>query len=584
MKARALKYISFFFSSIALCLGIFDFGFAQDAQTLKIINTSYPLLLIGIIIGIPVKYIVNFENYQKVRTWIVEITLWLFYVILLFTVPFASFASDSFSIWTNPKIVLFLAFSLSFVREVSELKLNWRYQRANPAVIFVLSFAVLILAGSLLLMLPNATHSGIGFTNALFTSTSAVCVTGLTVLDTGTYFTLFGQAIIMILIQLGGLGIMTFTSFFAYFFLGGASYQNLLLLGNFTSENKISEVLGTLKKILVFTFLAEGVGMLFIYLHVKNMVIPGGTNAVFFSMFHSISAFCNAGFSTLSNSFYDVGFRFNYSLHFIIALLFIIGGLGFPVIINLYAWFRYYVGNAMRRFYKRKGDFYRANVIALNTKLVLYTTLGLLVLGTFVFWGLEYNNTLAQHSGAGKLMTAFFAAATPRTAGFNTIDTALMGVPALMFVVFLMWIGASPASTGGGIKTSTFALAFLNAISMAKGKNRVELNKRQIKQSSLRRSFAFVFLSLFFIGLVIFVITVVEPDKKATDLIFEVFSAFSTVGLSRGITGDLSSWGKYVIILTMFVGRIGALTFLSSLLKKVKHKTYQYPTEGVLIN
>ncbi len=563
---------------------MFDFGFGQDAATLKIINTSYPILLIGIIIGIPIKYIVNFKDYQKIRIWVIEIVLWLFYVILLITIPFASFASDSFSLWTNPKILLFLAFLLSFARELSELKLNWRYQRTNPAVIFVLSFALLILAGSLLLMLPKSTHSGISFTNAFFTSTSAVCVTGLAVVDTGTYFTLFGQVIIMILIQLGGLGIMTFTSFFAYFFLGGSSYQNLLLLGNFTSEKKISEVMGTLKKILVFTFLAEGIGMLLIYLHVKNMDIPGDTNAVFFSMFHSISAFCNAGFSTLSSSFYDVGFRFNYSLHLVIALLFIIGGLGFPVIINLYVWFRYYVGNGMQRFYKGKGVFYRANVITLNTKLVLYTTLGLLVVGTLVFWGLEYTNTLAQHSGAGKLMTAFFAAATPRTAGFNTIDTALMGVPALMFVIFLMWIGASPASTGGGIKTSTFALAFLNAISLAKGKNRVELNKRQIQQSSLRRSFAFVFLSLFFIGLVIFAITILEPDKKATDLIFEVFSAFSTVGLSRGITGDLSTGGKYVIILTMFIGRIGALTFLTSLLKKMKHKTYQYPTEGVLIN
>ncbi len=563
---------------------MFDFGFGQDAPTLKIINTSYPILLIGIIIGIPIKYIVNFKSYQKVSIWIIEIILLLFYVILLVTVPFASFASDSLRIWTNPKILLFVAFLLSFAREVSEVKLNWRYQRTNPAVIFVLSFALLILAGSLLLMLPNATHSGISFLNALFTSTSAVCVTGLTVLDTGTYFTLFGQTIIMILIQLGGLGIMTFTSFFAYFFLGGASYQNLLLLGDFTSENKISEVLGTLKKILVFTFLAEGIGMLIIYLHVKNMAIPGDTNAVFFSMFHSISAFCNAGFSTLSNNFYDIGFRFNYSLHFTIALLFIIGGLGFPVIINLYAWFRYYVGNGVQRLYTHKRVFYRANVINLNTKLVLYTTLGLLVLGTLVFWGLEYNNTLAQHSGAGKLMTAFFAAATPRTAGFNTIDTALMGVPALMFVIFLMWIGASPASTGGGIKTSTFALAFLNAISLAKGKNRVELNKRQVQESSLRRSFAFVFLSLVFISLAILLLTIVEPGKNATDLIFEVFSAFSTVGLSHGITSDLSMLGKYVIIVTMFIGRIGALTFLSSLLKKIRHKNYQYPSEGVLIN
>ncbi|SMO45277.1 potassium uptake protein, TrkH family [Saccharicrinis carchari] len=584
MKFKALKYLGFFFSSMAMCLIVFDFGFSQKLDLLLAINTAYPILLGGIIVGVPIKYIVNFKNYQKVRIWLIEITLWLFYVGVMVVVPFGSLVSDSFSTWANPKIILFFAFALSFVREASELKLNWRYQRTNPAIIFVLSFALLILVGSLLLMLPKATHSDISFTNALFTSTSAVCVTGLTVVDTGSYFTVFGQVIILILMQLGGLGIMTFTSFFAYFFLGGSSYQNLLLLGDFTNENKISKVLSTLKKILVFTLLAEGVGVVLIYLHVKDMTLPGDTNTIFFSLFHAVSAFCNAGFSTLSNSFFEIGFRFNYSLHFVIALLFIVGGLGFPVIINLYAWCRYYIGNGLQRFYKRKGVFYRANVLTLNSKLVLYTTFGLLLVGTLIFWALEYNNTLAQHRGFGKLLTAFFAAATPRTAGFTTIDTAMMGVPAMMFVVFFMWIGASPASTGGGIKTSTFALAFLNAISLAKGKSKVELNKREIQDSSLRRSFAFVFLSLFFIGLVILLITVVEPDKKAHDLIFEVFSAFSTVGLSRGITGDLSIWGKYLIISTMFIGRIGALTFLTSLLKKIKQKNNEYPTEGVLIN
>ncbi|MBN1970814.1 MAG: ATPase, partial [Candidatus Delongbacteria bacterium] len=394
----------------------------------------------------------------------------------------------------------------------------------------------------------------------------------------------FGQSVIMVLIQLGGIGIMTFTSFFAYFFMGGTSYHNLILLGALTSENKISKVLGTLKKILFFTLLVEAFGFVLIYFNLKFNTLPTHQNIVFFSVFHTVSSFCNAGFSTLSDSFYDINFRFNYLLHITIALLFIIGGLGFPVIINVYAWIKHVLINRILRLNKRREVLHKAHVFSLNTKLVLYTTLILLIAGTLSFLILEFNNTLAEHKGLGKIITAFFGAVTPRTAGFNTIDTAAIRIPTLMFIVLLMWIGASPASTGGGIKTSTFALAVLNVIHLARGKNKVELNRRQIPENSLMRSFSFVFLSLFLIGMVIFFLLISEPDKQATDLIFEAFSAFSTVGLSRGITGDLSVAGRYIIILAMFVGRVGALTFLASFLRKSTNKMFQYPTEGILIN
>ncbi|MBN1925980.1 MAG: ATPase, partial [Prolixibacteraceae bacterium] len=227
---------------------------------------------------------------------------------------------------------------------------------------------------------------------------------------------------------------------------------------------------------------------------------------------------------------------------------------------------------------------HQAHAFSLNTKLVLYTTLILLIIGTVMFYSLEYRNTLAEHKGIGKLITAFVGAATPRTAGFNTVDTSAISIPTAMFIILLMWIGASPASTGGGIKTSTFALAILNTVSLVRGKDKVELNRRQIPEISIRRSYAFMFLALFFIGMATFLLFKSEPEKKASDLIFEVFSAFSTVGLSRGITDDLSITGKYIITLTMFIGRIGALTFLSSFMRKSTGKLFKYPTEGILIN
>ncbi len=559
---------------------LFDVGYDQGAKTLKLLNHSYFVYLLGIILFIPVKYIVDFKSFQKLRIWIIDLVLWGFYNYLLVSVPFTELSSGS----AYYKIWLFLAFSISLIREISGLQLNLRYKHANPATIFIMSFALLIAAGTLLLMLPRATHSGIRFIDAFFTSTSAVCVTGLIVVDTGSYFTIFGQTIIMTLIQLGGIGIMTFTSFFAYFFMGGSSYQNLLLLGNLTNESKISEVIRTLKKILFFTFLVEIMGFVLIYININSLTDLKHADTLFFSAFHTISAFCNAGFSTLSNSFYDIDFRFNYFLHSTIALLFIIGGLGFPVIFNLYTWVKQWFINRLLRLNKRREKLYQAHVFSLNTKLVLYTSLFLLIIGTLLFYALEYNNTLAEHNGIGKLITAFFGAATPRTAGFNTVDTSLISIPTLMFVLLLMWIGASPASTGGGIKTSTFALAILNVISLIRGKSKVELNRRQIPEISIRRSYAFMFLALFIIGLATFILFKTDPEKQTTDLIFEVFSAFSTVGLSRGITADLSDAGKYIITMTMFIGRVGALTFLSSFIRKSTGTLFQYPTEGILIN
>ncbi len=575
-----MKYGALLFSIIAFLTILFDIGFNQETKTQQIVNYSYFVYLLGIILAIPLKYIAVFESFQKLKIWIIELILWSFYNYLLFSIPFSELSNAT----VNYKIGLFLAFTVSLIREISGLKFNWRYKHANPAAIFIISFASLILAGTLMLMLPRATYSGIHFIDALFTSTSAVCVTGLIVVDTGTYFTVFGQSVILLLIQLGGIGIMTFTSFFAYFFLGGSSYQNLILLGNLTSENKIAEVIGTVKKILFFTVLVEATGFAIIFITVNATAAVNQPDAIFFSAFHSISAFCNAGFSTLSTNFYDINYRFNYPLHLTLASLFIIGGIGFPVIINIYTWVKHVVINRFLKLNKRREAIYQAHVINLNTKLVLYTTFILLVTGTAVFYLLEYNNTLAEHEGIGKLFTAFFGAATPRTAGFNTVNTETIYIPTLMFLVLLMWIGASPASTGGGIKTSTFALAILNIINLAKGKDNVELKRRQISETSLRRSFAFIFLSLLIIGLVVFLLFIVEPDKKTTDIVFEVFSAFSTVGLSRGITGDLSAAGKFIVTLTMFIGRIGALTFLSSFFKKSNGKLIQYPSEGILIN
>lgn len=584
MNKLNLKYLPLLGSLLALLNLIVDFGYSQGSGTQQLINYFYLVSLLLLLLGIPLKYVADNKAFQKPRIWLSDIFFWLLFNLLLVSIHFESFSFKSFLSSIPPKPILLVVFLFSLLREAQGLRLSIKYKKLNPATIFVLSFASLIIFGSFMLLLPRSTHSGISFTDALFTSTSAVCITGLVVVDTGTHFTVLGQGIIMFLVQLGGIGIMTFTSFFAYFFLGGTSYQNMLLLGSLTNDQKISRVFNTLKKILFFTFFVEALGVLFIYINLKMNTSFTHSENLYFAIFHSISSFCNAGFSTLSESFYDLNFRFNYGLHLIIAFLFIIGGLGFPIMINSYAWLKHFVINRLLRLNKRREVLYKAHVINLNTKLVIYTTLILIIGGTFIFLLLEWNNTLAEHHGLGRLVAAFFGANTPRSSGFSTINTGAINLPATMLVIFLMWVGASPASTGGGIKTSTFALAVLNVISLIRGTNKVEFNRRQIPETSLKRSFAFIYLSILSIGLVIFLLSITEPQMNFVDLIFEGVSAFSTVGLSRGITGDLSAISKYILILAMFVGRVGTLTFLSALVTKTMEKRFQYPTEAILIN
>lgn len=590
MQKSFLKAISKNFLTVApfiLTLGaialiLWDAGFSQAETTQQFTNNLYPWALGILLLTIPLRFIFLKSTGEQKKRWLIDTFLWLALMGLFLSLePFAGFAS-TFS--RTEKTVLFFVLIFCFLKEILIFTKNIKYQQTHPSIIFAVSFAGLIVAGTLLLLLPRATHTGITPTDALFTSTSAVCVTGLIVVDTGSYFTQFGQTIILVLIQLGGIGIMTFTSFFAFFFRGGVSYRNLILLGNLTNESKMSEIMQTLKKILLFTFIIEAIGMALILCHLPKNYADSTAQELFFALFHSISAFCNAGFSTLENSLFEYQFRFSYALHMIIALLFIIGGLGFPVLLNLYIYVKITLKKTWRKLNKLPHSPDKNRIMTLNSKLVLYITGILIFSGTLIFFLLEYKNTLDTHQGVGKVITAFFSAVTPRTAGFNTVDTGQLHLTTLVVIIGLMWIGASPASTGGGIKTSTFALSVLNILSMARGRNRVEFAKRQVDGFSINRAFAFMAMAIAIIGLVIFALLITEPEKSIENLAFEAFSAFSTVGLSRGITADLSIAGRYIIVLTMFIGRVGALTIMIALLRKPRKWQYGYPSEQILIN
>lgn len=578
-KDSILKIIYRFFDLIVLTYIIFDFGYSVNQvykapKLIGLVLITFALLVFNIF-----KYYYLKKKGQKkvalVNSFMIGILIFVSTIISASNLHlhYLEVIQLVRPILETGLIFYFIIRLMILVRYIYEVYYN-------PAIVFVGSFFAIIIIGAFLLMLPRATVEGISFTDALFTATSAVCVTGLAVLNTSTDFTIVGQSIIISLIQIGGLGILTFTSFFAFFFRGSSSFKEGLNVSNFISQDTMKDVLKAALNVVIFTISVELIGAAFIYSSILD--IPEIENKFFFSVFHSISAFCNAGFSTIENGLSENFIQFNYYMQWVVILLIVFGGLGYNIIFNFYQYFKTYV----LEFFDRKRIHKQISIMTLNSKIVLYTT-GILLVGGFVFlWLSESNNLLNLHETLfGKITFTAFNAVTPRTAGFNTMDFTQYTVPSLLFIIFLMWIGASPASTGGGIKTSTFALATLNIFAIARGKSRIQLLGRRISSESTSRAFAILCISLIIIGMAILGLLIFEP--KGTDLltvVFECFSAYSTVGLSLNFTPTMSEPSKYVIILTMFIGRIGMLNLMIGLLRQINHQFYEYPKENILIN
>jgi len=566
---------------VGLVLLVIDFGFNQTNFFQTIFNNFYYAVVLTGVIATALRYV----THRKQLTLKVFLFDFISIVTTLYIVYFHLFNSSPFfkSSFLHNFSWVKIAVLITFIRELAEQHINYKRVTFNPAQLFIASFILIIFTGSLLLMLPNATTSPIQYIDALFTSTSAVCVTGLAVFDTGTQFTKLGQTIIVAFIQIGGLGILTFASYFSYFFKGGSSYSNQLVLSNMSNSDKIGEVFSTFKRILIITFFIELIGAGMIYTSLSKTLIPSFFERVFFSIFHSISSFCNAGFSTLTNSIFQDGYQYNYFLQMNIISLFVLGGLGFPIVINIIQYLKYFISKHLKRIYLGKKT-HLPWVLNLNSRITLITTISLTIFGTICFFFFEYNNTLSNHGLLGKIITSVFQATTPRTAGFNAVDMSLLYTPTIMITILLMWIGASPSSTGGGIKTSTFAIATLNFLSLAKGKNKIEIYHREIGEVTVRRAFAIITLSLIIIGFGVILISFFNPDKNLLAIIFECFSAYSTAGLSLGITSTLNDGSKGVLILIMFLGRVSMLSILIAFMKKVTFKNYRYPSEEILIN
>lgn len=567
---------------------LYRIGFFPSASTLEKLHTFYHISAFLIFLILLIKALLTLINsdrayWRRLTEFITPIILGFILAARFIYLSNPGIAWPWIELMAQDMALNFL-FILIFLIEISKTSLGFLEAKLHPAIIFVLSFLVIILIGTGLLLLPKASTNGISLIDALFTSASAVCVTGLIVVDTARDFTHLGQVFILILIQIGGLGIMTFTSFFGFFFKGNTSLQTQLFFKDLVDQDQLGAIFKTLIRIVLFTLSLELLGAGIIYLLSPVGAFGDSWEQVWFSVFHSVSAFCNAGFSTLSNGLYEASVREAYNLHLWMGFMIIIGGLGFPIIFNYAHLLKSIFLRFIRKFKSHARYVHIPRIININTKIVMSTTLFLIISGMVFYWIAEGSNTLEGKSIYGKLVSTFFAAVTPRTAGFNTVDLSHLAMPTILIYLLLMWIGASPASTGGGIKTSTFGVAVLNIISLAKGKDRVEIFRRELDTESLRRASAIILLSFLIIGFSIFLVAILDPELSLIAIIFECFSAYGTVGLSLGITSELSAASKMVIILTMFTGRVGTLTIIVALVRKIHNLNYRYPRERIFIN
>lgn len=581
-RYRLLNNVTIVISIIGVAIALLDSGFTLPMWLQQVFHIFYlAIIFLGFVVTAG-RYLYSKKPLTLNKVAVFDLLTSIAIVILL-AAHFTDLVRSGMSVAVDGFVAIKIAVFVTFIREISDHDFNLNRTFLNPAQFFILSFLSLVLVGALLLMMPNATTQPLSFIDALFTATSAVCVTGLIVVDTATYFTTFGQVIIMGLIQIGGLGILTFVTYFSYFFKGGVSYETQASISEMSYMRGMGDVVSTLKSILYVTFAVEAVAAALIYISIYDIPDMDWSEQLFFSVFHAISAFCNAGFSTFSAGMYDDALRFNYPLQLIIATTFIFGGMGFVIVVNV---LRYLRDRAERLIYRHDQRYiYRPWLLNINSRITLITTGALLLIGLIGVMIFEYNNVLADHrSFFGKLVTGLFTAATPRTAGFNTIDMGELAFPTIMLTIFLMWIGASPNSTGGGIKTSTFAIALLNTLSLARGQTNVEVFKRQIADISIRRAFSIMWLSLLVIGMGVTLISYDQPELDLIKVVFECFSAYSTVGLSLNLTTELSDFSKMVVSVIMFVGRVSMLTIFIALLKNRRQRNYRYPTEEITIN
>ncbi len=437
---------------------------------------------------------------------------------------------------------------------------KWETIQLTPPQVLALGFALVILLGTVLLKLPISTKVEISWMDAFFTAASATTVTGLSVINIGTTLSVFGECVMIVMMQIGGLGLMTFAIFVLILLGKKIGLKERLIVQESFNQTSIGGVIRLVKILFIFTIAVELAGT--IILSLKWIPVYGAVRGVFYSLFHSVSAFNNAGFSLFSDNL--MGYSHDGLVNLVITLLIITGGLGFTVLVDL----------ANKRNFKN---------LKLHSKIMLIGTFVLNVTAILFLFLLEYSNeaTIGSMPLGEKLWVSYFQGISPRTAGFNTIDIGGMTDGSLLLIMLLMFIGAGSASTGSGIKVTTFIVIVWSVFAYIRGRKEPVMFERTIHQTVVFKSLAVTMIGLFFVFLTAFLLTVTE-DAPMSMILFESFSAFGTVGLSMGLTPDLSNAGRLLIIILMFIGRIGPLTLAFSF-ARTRTAKIRYPEEDIFI-
>lgn len=559
------------------------FGFDHTNREYVVLKRCFHISIVIFSFRIFYSWIFRTEGNIRIKNtflqFIIEIPVIIAFVALIYPHPHNSYISSIDSVFHSTGYVAITLFAYSTIA-ISLAITRIINKHTNPSLMLSGSFSIIILIGAILLMLPKCNQQPISFIDSLFVSTSAVCITGLTSVDIPTQFTPMGLTILAILIQVGALGVMTFTSFFAMFFSGNSSIFSQIMLKDVIYSRSMSALLPTLLYILGFTLTIEAFGAVAIWFSIHDTIGMTLHDEIIFSLFHSLSSFCNAGFSTLSQGLANpMLLNHNLSIYWITTLLIILGAIGFPILVN--------AKDAILS--KLKMNFGKnipipIHLYSMNTKIVILFFSVLFVLGGVLFYMFEQNNTLSGMTLSQQITQSAFNSAVPRSAGFSSVNPANFTSPTLLIVMFLMWVGGGSQSTAGGVKVNTLAAIMYNLKAIVTGSPRVTAFKRSVSIGSIRRANAVVAISIFSYIILSTILVALEPQISPRYLLFEACSALFTVGSSMGITSQLSSASLSVLSVAMFLGRVGIISLLVGVVPQKNKGEARYPTDNIIIN
>ncbi len=507
---------------------------------------------------------------------------WVEFVIIIFLIfQFISINIFHFNIVNSDNFeniyLIFIQFYFLIIVliELAKMSSTLGKYHLSPPILMVASFLFLIIIGTILLMMPRMTTNGISFIDALFTATSASCITGLSVVSTSYCFTIKGQIVILVLIQLGGMSILSFATFFSTFLsrsMVGLRYQ--YMIRDMMSADRLSDSVSLLRSIVLTTFIIElaGVALLFTYWKSTGFFISDKQN-LFFSIFYTVSAFNNGGFVLIDDSLLNLGVYGSYFPQVVIMTLVFLGGIGFVTIRDFFSY----------RYIRERKKFLWKSLMP-QTKIVLRVTFLIIGFCSILFFIIEYNGVLKDVNGLGnKIFTSIFQITTCRTSGFNVLDVNMMKLSTIIMILVTIFIGGSPSSTGGGIKTTTLFIVMRSVIATIQGKKNIEFDHKAISPTLVEKATTILLLSSTFILISCFLLTIVQSDVKLLHALFETSSAFTTCGLSTGECANWNWMSKLILIVNMYCGRIGTLTMAFALTRHKKESPHQYPDLYIML-